>query len=112
MEDDLSSHLSNAFSYIKSLKVQLPQMEGLAAAGGIAIVGLAGQVAEGCAYLLEVLDDARNAPDKLILLGHELRIIEQIVRSAVAGKAGPGLARFLQRGHHEPESDCPELRRI
>ena len=57
-------------------------MEGLAAAGGvIAVVGLAGQVLQGCGYLRSVFENADNAPAEVRLLIMELTIIESIIRA-------------------------------
>jgi hypothetical protein len=55
-------------------------MEGLAAASAIiAVVSLAGQVAQGCSYLRDVFENAKNAPKEIRLLTNELAIIEGIV---------------------------------
>lgn len=55
-------------------------MEALASAGGVfAVVSLAGQVAQGCAYLHNILDEAINAPEEVRLLVAEIAIIERIV---------------------------------
>jgi hypothetical protein len=57
-------------------------MEGLAAASSVlAVVGIAGQVAQGCNYLRGVFSAAKSAPEELRLLLTELEIIEQIVLS-------------------------------
>lgn len=57
-------------------------MEGLAAAGGvIAVVGLAGQVMQGCTSLLDVLGSITTAREDLRLLIHELRVIQDLVQS-------------------------------
>jgi hypothetical protein len=55
-------------------------MEGLAAASGVlAVVGLAGQVAQGCSYLRGVFDDANSAPRDIRAIANVLSIIEHIV---------------------------------
>lgn len=60
-------------------------MEALAAASGvIAVVSLAGQVVQGCDYLLNVFSDASGAPESLSLLIKELAIIERLISQ------GPG----------------------
>jgi hypothetical protein len=57
-------------------------MEALGVAANVtAVVGIAGQVLRGCAYLSTISDDARDAPQDLQSLRLELRIIEQIVAS-------------------------------
>ena len=54
-------------------------MEALAGASSIiAIVGLAGQVVQGCMYLNSILGGMKDAPDDLALLIRELEIIQQV----------------------------------
>jgi hypothetical protein len=57
-------------------------MEGLAAASRvIAVVGIAGQVAQGCNYIRGIFSAAKPAPEELRFLSTELEIIEQIIVS-------------------------------
>lgn len=80
-------------------------MEGLAAASGIiAVVGLAGQVAQGCAYLLDVFDGIKSAPEDLRLLIHELRVIRDLVRVT----ASSSIATQDERSLHDALDFCGE----
>lgn len=55
-------------------------MEALGVAANItAVIGIAGQVAQGCVYLYTIFDDVRGAPRDLRCLRLELRVIEQIL---------------------------------
>jgi hypothetical protein len=57
-------------------------MEALAAASSvIAVVGLSGQVLQGCSFIRQILSNARNAPEDLQLLITELSIIERVASS-------------------------------
>lgn len=59
-------------------------MEALAGASSvIAVVGLAGQVVQGCGYLNSVFSSIKNAPHDLELLIRELEII-QVVAGALS----------------------------
>jgi hypothetical protein len=80
-------------------------MEGLAAASGvIAVVGLAGQVAQGCAYLLDVFDGIKSTPEDLRLLIHELRVIRDLVRVT----ASSPIATQDERPLHDALDFCDE----
>lgn len=91
-------------------------MDGLSAAGGvISVVGLAGQVLQGCSYLRNIYDDAKDSPCELRLLRMELTIISGIVESM---RNDPQTSS-IQNGHHPAEGAllfCDEtltkLRRI
>ena len=64
------------------LHAVLAKMESLAAAGEvIAVVSLAGQVMEGCSYLLGVFDNAKSAPQEICMLATELVIIQNIIQT-------------------------------
>ena len=49
------------------------------ASGAMSVAGLAGQLAQGAAFLHNFISDVRNAPSRVRALGKELRILESIL---------------------------------
>lgn len=50
----------------------------------VGIIGLAGQITQGCYYLKNLIGDIRDAPKELTNLRDELDIIEGVVNSSAA----------------------------